>query len=81
MVVVVVLMLYTISARAFDPTGFDPVNGWVRTNQSSLEQLVSWNVTYTTSIPEPSTIFSLLALSALTTNSARKRKLKRDIHK
>lgn len=73
---------YVISARAFDPTGFDPVNGWVRTNQSSLEQFVSWNVTYTTSIPEPSTIFGLLALSALATNSARKRKFKREsIHK
>jgi hypothetical protein len=46
--------VYTVRARAFDPTGFDPVNGWVRRNQSELEQFVTWTVTQT--IPEPGTI-------------------------
>ena len=36
---------YVVSARAFDPTAFDLTNGWVRKNQSNLEQVVSWNVT------------------------------------
>jgi hypothetical protein len=46
---------YTVRARAFDPTGFDPVNGWVRRNQTQLEQFVTWTVTQT--IPEPGTIW------------------------
>lgn len=51
---------YTVTARAFDPTGFDPVNGWVRINQDWLEQFVSWEVSLSAlsasvvSIPEPS---------------------------
>jgi hypothetical protein len=49
---------YVVSTRAFDPTAFDPVDGWVRTNQSNLEQFVSWNVTIT-SVPEPSTMASI----------------------
>ena len=56
--------LYTVQARAFDPTGFDPVNGWVRRNQDQLEQFVTWTVTQT--VPEPGTIilagFGLLML-------------------
>ena len=40
---------YTISARAFDPTGFDSVNGWVRANNSKLEEFVSWKVENTRS--------------------------------
>lgn len=48
---------YVVSARAFDPTAFDPVDGWVRTNQNNLEQFVSWNVTITSvSVPEPCTL-------------------------
>jgi hypothetical protein len=46
--------LYTVQARAFDPTGFDPANGWVRRDQDQLEQFVTWTVTQT--IPEPGTI-------------------------
>jgi hypothetical protein len=42
--------LYTVTARAYDPTGFDPVNGWVRRDQNSLQQSVSWTVTL---VPEP----------------------------
>lgn len=49
---------YVVSTRAFDPTAFDPVDGWVRTNQSKLEQFVSWNVTIT-AVPEPSTMVSV----------------------
>ncbi|MBN2022066.1 MAG: hypothetical protein JW809_04670 [Pirellulales bacterium] len=40
---------HAISVRAFDPTGFDPVDGWVRRDQDELEQFVSWDVTLTTS--------------------------------
>lgn len=46
--------LYTVQARAFDPTGFDPLNGWVRRDQDQLEQFVTWTVTQT--VPEPGTI-------------------------
>jgi hypothetical protein len=49
---------YSVRARAFDPTGFDPVNGWVRRNRNLLEQYVTWNVTQT--IPEPATFLLLL---------------------
>ena len=55
--------VYTVRARAFDPTGFDPVNGWVRRNQSELEQFVTWTVTQT--IPEPATV--VLVLSGVAT--------------
>jgi hypothetical protein len=48
---------YVVSARAFDPTAFDPVDGWVRTSHSNLEQFVSWNVTITSvAVPEPSNL-------------------------
>ena len=46
--------LYTVQARAFDPTGFDPINGWVRRDQDQLEQVVAWTVRQT--VPEPGTI-------------------------
>ena len=36
---------HTIEVRAFDPTGFDPVNGWVRVDTEKLEQFVTWSVT------------------------------------
>lgn len=36
---------YSVTARAFDPTGFDLVDGWVRMNQEELEQFVTWDVT------------------------------------
>ena len=49
---------HLISLRAYDPTGFDSVNGWVRTNTSLLEQQVAWNVTI---VPEPGTV-TLLSL-------------------
>ncbi len=45
---------YQVSARGFDPTGFDPVNGWVRMDQGNLEQFVSWNVIRT--VPEPASL-------------------------
>jgi hypothetical protein len=35
---------YELTARAFDPTGFDPVDGWVRRDQDLLEQFIHWNV-------------------------------------
>ena len=38
---------YSITARAFDPTGFDLVDGWVRTNNSELEEIISWQVVNT----------------------------------
>jgi hypothetical protein len=53
---------HTITARAYDLTGFDSVNGWVRTNTSELEQLTTWNVRISP-VPEPSG-FALLALAA-----------------
>ena len=43
---------YTVTSRAFDPTGFDPVNGWVRRSRSSLEQSITWTVL----VPEPATL-------------------------
>jgi hypothetical protein len=58
---------YVVSARAFDPTGFDPLNGWVRKDQSKLEQRVSWNVKLTTgatAVPEPGGAIGLLGLLA-----------------
>jgi hypothetical protein len=51
--------IYEISARAFDPTGFDPVNGWVRRNTSSLEQRIDWTVQI--AVPEPTTLLLLAA--------------------
>jgi hypothetical protein len=41
---------YTVTARGYDPMGFDPVNGWVRMDQENLEQFVSWNVTLSSPI-------------------------------
>jgi hypothetical protein len=46
--------VFTVNSHAYDPMGFDPVNGWVRRNQDQLEQTVTWTVTQT--IPEPTTI-------------------------
>ncbi|MGW8256666.1 MAG: M64 family metallopeptidase [Thermoguttaceae bacterium] len=58
---------HTVSVRAYDPTGFDLVNGWVRTQTDLLQQNVAWDVLV--SVPEPSAfvllaagVFSLLAL-------------------
>lgn len=44
---------HEVTLRAFDPTGFDPVNGWVRINQSMLEQYITWQVTLTAGEPLP----------------------------
>ncbi|MDZ8258734.1 M64 family metallopeptidase [Nostoc sp. ChiQUE01b] len=63
---------YVVSTRAFDPTGFDPVDGWVRTNQSNLEQFVSWNVTIT-SVPEPSTTLASISLGLIWLASSRRK--------
>jgi IgA Peptidase M64 len=52
---------HTIGLRAFDPTGFDPVAGWVRIDTDKLEQFVNWDVLVT--VPEPSA--SALATLAL----------------
>lgn len=41
---------HAISLRAYDPTGFDTVNGWVRTQTSLLQENVAWDVVVT---PEP----------------------------
>jgi len=48
---------YVIKARGFDPTAFDLVNGWVRMNQSELEQFIFWTVTV--SVPEPASVLLL----------------------
>lgn len=53
---------YSITARAYDPTGFDPIDGWVRIHTDQLEQSISWTVVST--VPEPSTI-CLLAMGTL----------------
>jgi hypothetical protein len=58
---------YTVTARAFDPTGFDPINGWVRKDQHKLQQTITWSVLHT--VPEPATGMLLL----LTLLSARRR--------
>jgi hypothetical protein len=67
---------YTVTARAFDPTGFDPVSGWVRMNQSNLEQFVSWDVTVTNpaAVPEPTVIGGLVlaGVGLLTARSQRR---------
>lgn len=36
---------YVLSARAFDPTGFDTADGWVRQGQETLEQFITWDIT------------------------------------
>jgi IgA Peptidase M64/PEP-CTERM motif len=66
---------YTVTARAFDPTGFDPINGWVRTNTSSLEQTVSWTIRVA-AVPEPSTLalIGIAACMGLITAAARQRR-------
>jgi IgA Peptidase M64 len=64
---------YVVSARAFDPTGFDPVKGWVRKDQTKLEQRVSWTVKLTagvTAVPEPSGAIGLLGLLAFARRKA-----------
>jgi len=45
--------IHTVTARAFDPTGFDPTNGWVRINTSSLEETINWTIQV---VPGPSTL-------------------------
>lgn len=35
---------YDVTARGYDPTGFDPVNGWVRRDSFKLEQYIDWTV-------------------------------------
>lgn len=40
---------YSVTARGYDPTAFDPVDGWVRTSQQMLEQFVTWQVTLSAS--------------------------------
>jgi hypothetical protein len=49
---------HEVQLRAYDPTGFDPVEGWVRIETGNLEQFVGWNISV--SVPEPSTWISLL---------------------
>lgn len=39
---------YSVTARGYDPTAFDPVDGWVRKTPQQLEQFISWDVTLTT---------------------------------
>jgi hypothetical protein len=51
--------LHTLRLHAYDPTGFDPTDGWVRINTGELEQDVTWNVMV--NVPEPAT----LALAAI----------------
>ena len=50
---------HAISLRAYDPTGFDAVNGWVRAQTNRLQQSVAWDVVVT---PEPGSfvIFGIL---------------------
>lgn len=45
---------HTIGLRAFDPTGFDPIHGWVRSGSERLEQFVDWDVLVT--VPEPTAL-------------------------
>ncbi|GAB4167213.1 MAG: hypothetical protein OHK0026_13020 [Rhodocyclaceae bacterium] len=54
--------VHSVAARAFDPTGFDPVSGWVRADASALEQTVTWTVQV---VPEPENVLLLLAGLAL----------------
>lgn len=61
---------YDVRAYAYDPTGFDPINGWVRMDQSLLEQSITWSVMI--SVPEPSTIM-LAMLSLLASHRIRSR--------
>lgn len=35
---------HVLSARAYDPTGFDFTSGWVREGSAALEQIVDWQV-------------------------------------
>ena len=50
---------HAITLRAFDPTGFDPVNGWVRRQTNLLQENVAWDVVVT---PEP----GMMAIGMLT---------------
>lgn len=56
---------YTVSARAFDPTGFDLLNGWVRKDQHRLEQTITWTVLHTIPEPAAATVLFLLAMLPL----------------
>lgn len=42
---------YNVTARAYDPTGFDPVEGWVRRDRDKLEQFIDWTVVITEQAP------------------------------
>jgi hypothetical protein len=72
--------LHTITARAYDPTGFDVRNGWVRLSQSSLEQNVSWRIMVGASqVPEPGALALLVTglLTAVVAGRGRRRDLDR----
>jgi hypothetical protein len=70
--------IYTVIAHAFDPTGFDPINGWVRTNTSSLEETISWTVEVN-AVPEPCTLtlvgFGLVMMFPIFLRHGRQRRL------
>jgi len=57
---------YSVMAHAFDPTGFDQINGWVRMNTSSLEETINWTIQIA-AVPEPSTLmlFSIGVMASL----------------
>jgi hypothetical protein len=56
---------YRVRARAYDPTGFDPINGWVRGDARSLEQFVDWNVRVTVPEVGPATLVGIATISFL----------------
>jgi len=64
---------YSVEAHVFDPTGFDPVDGWVRMNQTELEQSVMWSVTL--SVPEPTMIGVFLGMTLMGAFFARRRQV------
>lgn len=35
---------HSVKVRAYDPTAFDPINGWVRMNTNQLEEFITWDV-------------------------------------
>lgn len=67
---------YQLTARAFDPTGFDPVAGWVRRGQEALEQYVHWSFTVT-AVPEASSLVLAVAGMALLTGLGRRSMVRR----
>lgn len=66
---------YVVSVRAFDPTAFDPTQGWVRRDRTKLEQTVYWTLKLTAplAVPEPEALTSIVGLGFFLLAQSRRR--------